>query len=82
MMKNGAKLMQKQPTGGNYGNYQISNFTTVNSMPFGKVAVFRHPIERLLSGWNQMFQDRCQDKCGKHPVIFLLLNFYISPHFS
>ena len=60
-----------QPGGANFGNYYVKNFTVANSLKSTKIALIRHPIERLLSGWNQMFQDYCANPCGKHPVTFL-----------
>ena len=62
------RILSRQPGGTNFGNYEVANFHVVNAEPMKKVALFRHPIERLLSGWNQMFQDRCEEPCGKHPV--------------
>ena len=66
------RILSRQPGGTNFGNYEVANFHVVNAVPMKKVALFRHPIERLLSGWNQMFQDRCEEPCGKHPVSVLV----------
>ena len=64
-------VFNRQPGGINFGNVEVANFHQINSLQLKRIAMFRHPIERLLSGWNQMFQDRCEEPCGKHPVRFL-----------
>ena len=66
----------QQPGEQNIGNYYVENFTVVNSLKATKIALFRHPIERLLSGWNHLFQDRCDNPCGKHPVCFKNLSLF------
>ena len=61
--------MKDQTAGANYGNIQMKKFSDITNLPVkAKIAVVRHPIERLLSGWNQMFESRCGDKCGRHTV--------------
>ena len=64
----------------NIGDYQVKSFKRTNDLKVKKrIAIFRHPIERLLSAWNQMFASKCVNGCGRHNVTTISFHF---PNFT
>ena len=46
-----------------FGNYILSNFSKANEVDAFHYLVVRHPIERLLSGWEDKFHRVCHEHC-------------------
>ena len=63
----------------NIGDYQVKSFKRTNDLQVKKrIAIFRHPIERLLSAWNQMFASKCVDGCGRHNVTMIFFFHFLN----